>query len=146
MSALVMGKVFYLDVDPILKLTLLSLADHAHDDGTSVYPTKPRLVIKTGLSRATVFRHISEALDGGIIEKVGRRGGGPVEYRFDMTILDAAEQARRPSQTSQSETSTTKRSQRETSQSETSTTKRSQSETLEVSQLDVRRLTGETLN
>ena len=126
MSALVYGKVFYLDVPPYQKLTLLALADHAHDDGTKAYPTVARLIVKTGLSRASVFRQLADAVDAGIVEKVGRRGRGPVEYRFDMFVLDAAEQARRPSKTSHSETS----------HCETSEIERSHTETPDVSELE----------
>jgi hypothetical protein len=52
------------------KLVMLALADHANDEGKSVYPSQQTLSRKTGLARATVNKHISELVDKGYLRRV----------------------------------------------------------------------------
>ena len=91
MSGLVTGKVWFLDFRTSVKATLAAMADHAHDDGTSVYPSADRIAAKTGQHRVTVANHIREAEESGVLVRVGWKPRGVVEWRFDMEILEEAE-------------------------------------------------------
>lgn len=53
------------------KLIMLALADHANDEGKSIYPSQNRLSRKTGLARGTVNLHIGELIDQGYLKMVG---------------------------------------------------------------------------
>ena len=65
MSVALMGEVWRLDLRPspgsrcselVLRVVLLSLADHAHDDGTRCFPGVPYTAWKCGLTRRQVQR------------------------------------------------------------------------------------------
>ena len=64
------------------RVVLLVLADHAHDDGTSAYPSHKRIAKKSGgISERTVRYCLARLLGAGEIERVGRRGK-TIEYRI----------------------------------------------------------------
>ena len=70
MSVRLMSLVFENQVlSPTEKLVMLALADHANDEGKSIYPSQSRLSRKTGLARGTVNRHIASLMERGYIRK-----------------------------------------------------------------------------
>ena len=86
-----MGKVFYTALPPNLKLVLVTYADHANDDGSSVYPGEERLVAKTSYSTPTIRRITAELLATGILVQTQRgHRGTTAKYRIDVEALEAA--------------------------------------------------------
>ena len=73
-----MGHVFYLPIDKHQKFVLVALADHAQDDGTSVYPTHPRLAVKTSNSLRNVGRLMAALEADGWIRQIKRSAPGVV--------------------------------------------------------------------
>ena len=64
MSVRLMSMVFEnQDLSSTEKLIMLALADHANDEGKSIYPSQITVSNKTGLARGTVNRHIQNLLD-----------------------------------------------------------------------------------
>lgn len=75
---------------PQLKAVAIALADHAHDDGTKIWPSVRALAEKTELSERTVQYKLRELEAAGLIVLVEEGGHGPKdtrEYKFDMKIL-----------------------------------------------------------
>lgn len=78
------------------KMVLLALADHAEDDGTSVFPTARYTSWKTDIPGRSVERIFAEFRKMGALVVV-RRGGGrvaggkprPTEYRLDLSVFPA---------------------------------------------------------
>lgn len=98
MSALLMGQVFGLAVDEDLKLTLLALADHADDDGTSVRPSIARIAWKIGSgdrnanseykNHRTVQRHFKTLIGLKALIPIRKAAQHrPTEYRLDLSVL-----------------------------------------------------------
>lgn len=74
MSVRIMSLVFEnTELSSTEKLVMLALADHANDEGKSIYPSQNRLSRKTGLARPTVNRHIHSLVDKGYLKTVGYR-------------------------------------------------------------------------
>ncbi|BEP50531.1 helix-turn-helix domain-containing protein [Variovorax sp. V116] len=71
------------------RLLALAIADHAHDDGTHIYPAIDTLASKTMQSRSTVQRQIAKMLAIGWLERVGSKTGrGYVnEYRISSAWI-----------------------------------------------------------
>lgn len=91
MSVKVMGKVFETNLEPPDKILLLALADHAHDDGTKIFPAVARMSVKTSMSERTVQRHLRELVERGLLVIVAHAEGGrghAVEYAIDLFRLD----------------------------------------------------------
>lgn len=66
-------------------LVLLVLADHAHDDGTSAYPSVDRIARKARLTRRGAQLALRRLTAAGAIEDTGERGPrGTVVYRLVM--------------------------------------------------------------
>jgi hypothetical protein len=85
MSGLVMGQVWSLDLTKGQQAVLLSLADHAHDDGTRVFPSVSLTAWKTGYQRRHVQRLIRELRDLGVLIEVAPATARlPTEYRIDL--------------------------------------------------------------
>jgi len=60
MSLYLMGRVFHTPIkNPIDKLVLLALAEHAWDDGTQIKPSQARLRAYTGVSNGTINSSIA---------------------------------------------------------------------------------------
>lgn len=75
---------------PKRKAVAVAMADHAHDDGTSIWPSVARLAAKTEWSERTVQRVIRELQTLGILVLVEEGGHGAKstnEFRFDMDLL-----------------------------------------------------------
>lgn len=81
-----MGEVWTLDLPRSERDVLLALADHAHDDGTSVKPGVPYLTWKTDLARSTVISALRSLEEKTIIVPVlaGGGRGNVTEYRLDL--------------------------------------------------------------
>jgi hypothetical protein len=63
----------------------LALADHAHDDGTRIWPSLDTLAKKTKQSRSSVRRHLKGMTDSGwlvLVRQSDGRAGGTNEYRI----------------------------------------------------------------
>lgn len=72
MSVRVMSLVFENeDLSSTEKLIMLALADHANDEGKSIYPSQNRVSRKTGLVRQTVNLHIRGLINKGYLNMVG---------------------------------------------------------------------------
>lgn len=73
-------------ITPNLKLVLVALADHAHDDGSGAYPSKALLSAKTGYSERQVQRILGELVGAGVIRAlVGATRYRPTEYALCMS-------------------------------------------------------------
>lgn len=94
MSVTMMGLAWYVKgLTPAQKAVLVALADHAHDDGTNVYPGVKRLCIKTSLAERTVRRALSDLRSKGIIRIVKRaKFHSTTEYRLDLPEMQALQE------------------------------------------------------
>jgi hypothetical protein len=72
MSIRLMSEVWEMDMKPIDKLVLLTLADHADDHGVC-WPSQGYVARKSGCSRKTVNEKIGNFVKAGIITKDGKR-------------------------------------------------------------------------
>lgn len=90
MSGLLMGMVWNYHITGNERDVLLAMADHAHDDGSSCYPSVPRLAWKIGISERTIQRIIAKMVAGEVLELVGEASyHRPKEYRIDLSKLRA---------------------------------------------------------
>lgn len=83
-----MGQVWELDLPQNQLSILLAMADHARDDGSSVYPGIDYLAWKTGYSERNITRIIEQLEASGIIAAVSHRNGGRghvTEWQIDIT-------------------------------------------------------------
>lgn len=89
MSAKVSGKVWELDIDPVEKLVLLALSDHADHDGNNVRPGNDLLCAKTGLTQPTVTAKIKKLVsDGVLVPQTSTTGrGNRREFSIEMEHL-----------------------------------------------------------
>lgn len=91
MSNLVQGLCFKAKFNcPKRKAVAVAMADHAHDDGTNIWPSVARLSVKTEWSERTVQRAVRELQAAGLLILVEEGGHGAKstnEYRFDMEAL-----------------------------------------------------------
>ena len=90
MSVKVMGMVWESGLPKNQKMCLLAYADHANDDGTSVYPGEPVMSDKTSDSEGNV-RRVTKLLkeDGVLIQTKRGYRGQRAEYRIDLELLAA---------------------------------------------------------
>lgn len=75
---------------PKRKAIAVAMGDHAHDDGSNVYPSVRRLALKVEWSERTVQRVLRELEAIGLLEVVSNGGGGPKdtrEWNFNMDVL-----------------------------------------------------------
>jgi len=70
-----------------IKFVLLAMADHANDDGRSIYPAVGKLCKKTALADRTVQRAIDALESLGIVRATGTSEFGTTEYRIDPAKL-----------------------------------------------------------
>lgn len=91
MSVKVMAEVWELDLPATEKLVLLAMADHAHDDGTHVYPTVFKICAKTSLSERAVRGILGRLRDRGllVVQKKATRYT-PTIYRIPVRGADVA--------------------------------------------------------
>lgn len=73
------------DLNSTEKLVMLALADHANDEGESIYPSQQRLSDKTGLSRRTVNKIIGVLVEKGYLVKVKVRPDRENVWEFKIT-------------------------------------------------------------
>ena len=91
MSIKVMSAVFDAGgLRPAQKSVLLALADHANEDGNSIYPSVSRVVIKTGLSERAVRKALSELRDQKVLVVIRESTQHfPTEYAINMKKLQS---------------------------------------------------------
>lgn len=71
-------------------LLLLALADFAHDDGSSIYPSNAKLCEKVRMVERSV-RYILRKLErSGELVVEGKHHAGTTRYRIDMALLGGA--------------------------------------------------------
>jgi DNA-binding transcriptional ArsR family regulator len=90
MSAFVSGLVFRADLKTVnRKMVMLKLADHAHDDGTHIYPSVGLVAAQTHLSERTVQRVLSDLVDEGLLILVSNEFGGRGKARnYQIDLLE----------------------------------------------------------
>ena len=76
MSVKISGQVWELDLDPIDKLVLLALADHADHEGNNIRPGNDLLCAKTGLSHQTISAKFKKFIEGGLLIPTNTFGRG----------------------------------------------------------------------
>ncbi len=90
MSVRIMSLVFEnQELSSTEKLIMLALADHANDEGKSVYPSQSRIARKTSLARPTVNKHIQGLIDNNYLYREGYREdrNGALEVSINVTRL-----------------------------------------------------------
>jgi hypothetical protein len=87
MSVKIMGAVWDSDLPRDEKYVLLSYADHAAHDGSSVYPSVDRTSWKTGYSDRSIHKITAKLINKGILVCVGTRRHGVKEYRIEISKL-----------------------------------------------------------
>ena len=101
MSFRLMSFAWGVALDATIKIVLLKMADHAHEDGGSIYPSIPSLARVCGLSERSIQRAITSLVqDSGLIRAKGfdplageqfsswrSRQGRPIEYLIDIDRL-----------------------------------------------------------
>jgi len=89
MSVKQSGKVWEVELDPMDKLVLLALADHADHEGNNIRPGNDLICAKTGLSERTISQKIAKFVEEGILipikSQTGR--GRKREYRMCLDHL-----------------------------------------------------------
>ena len=89
MSVKISGQVWELDLEPVDKLVLLALADHADHEGQNIRPGNELLCAKTGLSRPTITAKIAGFIRDGILQltndEIGR--GNKREFSIELEGL-----------------------------------------------------------
>ena len=65
MSVKILGQVWELDLDPMDKLVLLALVDHADHEGNNIRPGNEILSAKTGLSHQTISAKFKKFIEAG---------------------------------------------------------------------------------
>jgi hypothetical protein len=66
------------------RLTLIALAEFAHDDGTKAFPSIETLVERTRLSRSGVKSALKSLREDGSIEETGKTRSGTIVYTVNM--------------------------------------------------------------
>jgi hypothetical protein len=92
MSVEVMGAVFRARLGgATAKVVALKLADHAHEDGSHIFPAVASVARATEISEATVRRVIRRFVECGLlflVEEGGHGRGNPNHYAFAMEVLE----------------------------------------------------------
>lgn len=83
-----MSAVWELDLPRDEKIVLLALADHAHDDGTSVRPSVSTVARKCGYSARSIHRKFDQLRERGLLAVEEADAGRPVEYRIILEGCD----------------------------------------------------------
>jgi hypothetical protein len=85
MSVKLMAQVWERQLDHAEQSVLLAMADHAHDDGSHVFPSINRIAWKTDYSPRQVKRIGKKLRDSGILVLVAAATrGNPTEYRINL--------------------------------------------------------------
>lgn len=85
MSISAMTKVYESGLEKSMKAIALAYADHAHDDGSNIYPTIGYISWKTGYSRRAVQMITGKLVEAGVLaaEGDGPNGANRYHMRFD---------------------------------------------------------------
>ncbi len=95
MSVSVMTLVWRSDLPANHKLVLLAYADHANDDGSSVYPGEDWMAAKTSYTGGNIRRVTKQLVEAGFLHRVKRgQTGQRAEWEVDVPQLRAAQSAR----------------------------------------------------
>lgn len=81
-----MALVWDLDLPPNKRLVLLAYADHADDDGGSVFPSLGRVAHKTGYSIDQVRRLSRDLVKDNLMEKIGEGTGRGNTHEYRLTL------------------------------------------------------------
>jgi hypothetical protein len=85
MSIRVMAQVWEHEFSRSEQAIMLALADHAHDDGSRVFPSVERVAWKTGYSKRQTQRIIGTLRKSGVLVVVKKAyKNRPTEYRIDL--------------------------------------------------------------
>lgn len=78
-----------LGLSPTQLAVLLQLADYWWDEARKPYPSKDALSERLGLGSRQVQRHIADLEQGGLVQRIERRGvhGGKLTNTYDLTGL-----------------------------------------------------------
>ena len=89
MSVAIMAKVWATDLPTNEKIVLLAYADHADDEGASIYPGELRMADKTSYSTGNIRKITAKLVEGGLLHRVerGRRGTRAV-FLINVEALD----------------------------------------------------------
>jgi DNA-binding transcriptional regulator YhcF (GntR family) len=91
MSVRLMSMVFEADgITSTQKLVLLALADHAADDGTSIYPSVETLANKTCLSNAAVRKALKELRGPVGVIRIARRFTSRMPNKYAINVAHLA--------------------------------------------------------
>jgi hypothetical protein len=82
-----MSLVWKTNLDSTEKLVLLYYADKAHDDGSSIFPSKQRVANGCSLCKRTVQKVTKGLIQAGILRVEGRSKYGTQRYSIDITNL-----------------------------------------------------------
>ena len=82
MSVKMMSAVYDSDLEKSVKAIALAYADHADDDGGSIYPATSRVSWKTGYSERQVRRATAQLKKMGVLKKAGTMESGVILYRM----------------------------------------------------------------
>jgi hypothetical protein len=93
-----MGAVWDADLPRPEKFVLLSYADHAAHDGTSIYPSVERMAWKTGYSERSIQRITRDLEDAGILVRDGTGPNGVNKYRIEISNLPGRQPYQRSDQ------------------------------------------------
>lgn len=90
MSVKIMSMVFDAQgITSTQKLVMLAMADHAADDGTSIYPSVETICSKTGLSQAAVRKTLKQLRDDEKLIRITRKYTSrmPNKYAINLQVL-----------------------------------------------------------
>lgn len=89
MSIRVIDAVLLAAIDPpARKLLAVGLANHAHDDGTRVFPGIGLMRVYVRLKDRQIYEHLEGLVDDKVLRRVGRGyEGRRAEFRFDLDRL-----------------------------------------------------------
>lgn len=81
-----LNAIHLIPMKPSSKLLLLTLASFANAAGENVFPSSATMVERSGLSRATVFRHLKVLRAAGHIRQVGRVSKYNRTWRYAIDV------------------------------------------------------------
>lgn len=88
MSIRLISQVYEKKFDRAEQSIMICLADHAHDDGTHVYPSVPRIAWKTDYSDRQVRRIVKRLIGKKTLILVRQASANrPNEYRIDLSVI-----------------------------------------------------------
>jgi len=113
MSVRVQADVWQTALPPNQRLVLLAYADHANDDGESIYPGEQIMRDKTSYSATSIRRITAELIDAQVLIRTAEgHKGQRANFRIDMavlgTLVDDATKARNLRALTDRDTATTK--------------------------------------